>query len=126
MLARVFSAAVLGIDAYVVEVEADITPQIPRFNTVGLPDGAVRESKERVQSAIRNSGFIFPCYILQFQFFRLLKTSEDFITDLKGILHATQCPQRHPLIEQSPSYLLPQRRFGGLAKPGDHLIADLD
>jgi len=60
MLARVFSAAVLGIDAYVVEVEADITPQIPRFNTVGLPDGAVRESKERVQSAIRNSGFIFP------------------------------------------------------------------
>ncbi len=60
MLARVFSAAVLGIDAYIVEVEADITPQIPRFNTVGLPDGAVRESKERVQSAIRNSGFIFP------------------------------------------------------------------
>jgi magnesium chelatase family protein len=60
MLAKVISAAVLGIDAYLVEVEADITAQIPRFSTVGLPEGAVRESKERVQSAIKNCDFIFP------------------------------------------------------------------
>jgi magnesium chelatase family protein len=60
MLAKVISSAVLGIDAYNVEVEADITPQLPAFATVGLPDGAVRESKERVQSAIKNSEFIFP------------------------------------------------------------------
>jgi len=60
MLAKVQSAAVLGIDAYMVEVEADITSQLPAFATVGLPDGAVRESKERVQSAIKNSDFIFP------------------------------------------------------------------
>ena len=60
MLAKIISAAVLGIDAYLVEVEADITAQIPRFSTVGLPEGAVRESKERVQSAIKNSDLIFP------------------------------------------------------------------
>lgn len=60
MLAKITSAAVLGIDAYLVEVEADITAQIPKFSTVGLPEGAVRESKERVQSAIKNSDFIFP------------------------------------------------------------------
>jgi magnesium chelatase family protein len=60
MLAKVLSTAVLGIDAYLVEVEADITSQLPFFATVGLPDGAVRESKERVQSAIKNSDFIFP------------------------------------------------------------------
>jgi len=60
MLAKIYSAAVMGIDAYLVEVEADITAQIPKFSTVGLPEGAVRESKERVQSAIKNSDFIFP------------------------------------------------------------------
>ena len=60
MLAKIISAAVLGVDAYLVEVEADITSQIPKFSTVGLPEGAVRESKERVQSAIKNSDLVFP------------------------------------------------------------------
>ncbi|NIM96856.1 MAG: ATP-dependent protease, partial [candidate division Zixibacteria bacterium] len=60
MLARVLSSAVLGIDAYIVEVEADITPMLPSFATVGLPNEAVKESKERVMSAIKNSDFIFP------------------------------------------------------------------
>lgn len=60
MLAKVLSSAVLGIDAYVVEVETDLFPQLPSFAMVGLPDNAVKESKERVQSAIKNSGFYFP------------------------------------------------------------------
>lgn len=60
MLAKILSSAVLGIDAYLVEVEADITPQLPAFATVGLPDGAVKEAKERVMSAIKNSDFVFP------------------------------------------------------------------
>ena len=60
MLAKVLSSAVLGIDAYVVEVETDLFPQLPSFAIVGLPDNAVKESKERVQSAIKNSGFYFP------------------------------------------------------------------
>jgi magnesium chelatase family protein len=60
MLARVLSSAVLGIDAYIVEVEADITPMLPAFATVGLPNEAVKESKERVMSAIKNSGYLFP------------------------------------------------------------------
>lgn len=60
MLARIFSSAVLGIDAYIVEVEADIVRGLPSFSTVGLPDGAVKESKDRVAAAIKNSGFAFP------------------------------------------------------------------
>jgi magnesium chelatase family protein len=60
MLAKILSSAVLGIDAYTVEVEADITQMLPAFTTVGLPDGAVKESKERVMSAIKNSDFVFP------------------------------------------------------------------
>ncbi|MBI3989971.1 MAG: YifB family Mg chelatase-like AAA ATPase [candidate division NC10 bacterium] len=60
MLAKVLSAAVLGIDAYLVEVEVDLALGLPSFNTVGLPDMAVKESRDRVRAAIKNAGFDFP------------------------------------------------------------------
>ncbi len=60
MLARILSGSILGIEAYMVEVEVDIAQGLPVFTTVGLPDGAVKESKERVKSAIKNSGYEFP------------------------------------------------------------------
>ena len=60
MIAKVLSGGLLGIDAYVIEVEVDISLGLPIFATVGLPDGAVKESKDRVKSAIKNSGFDFP------------------------------------------------------------------
>ena len=61
MLSRVLSSAVLGIDAYIVKVEIDIAERgLPSFSTVGLPDIAVKESKDRVTAAIKNSGFRFP------------------------------------------------------------------
>ncbi|MDY6878977.1 MAG: YifB family Mg chelatase-like AAA ATPase [Desulfatiglans sp.] len=60
MLAKVLSTAVIGIDAYIVEVEVDISQGLPSFATVGLPEGAVRESKERVKAAVKNSGYHFP------------------------------------------------------------------
>jgi len=60
MLAQVRSSAVLGIDAYLVHVEVDVSNGMPSVSIVGLPDAAVNESKERVRSAIRNSGFYFP------------------------------------------------------------------
>jgi magnesium chelatase family protein len=52
--------AVLGIDAFEVAIEADVYEMMPSFTIVGLPDGAVRESRERVLSAIKNCGFEFP------------------------------------------------------------------
>ncbi|MFH2012210.1 MAG: YifB family Mg chelatase-like AAA ATPase [Pseudomonadota bacterium] len=60
MLAKVLSSAILGVDAYKVDVEVDISRGLPSFSTVGLPEGAVRESKERVKSAVKNSGYEFP------------------------------------------------------------------
>jgi magnesium chelatase family protein len=60
MLSKIISSATVGVDAYRVEVETDIQQQIPAFVTVGLPEGAVRESKERVTAAIKNSDFVFP------------------------------------------------------------------
>lgn len=60
MLAKVQSMAVLGIDAFPVGIEADLSEMLPGLTIVGLPDGAVRESRERVMSAIKNCGFEFP------------------------------------------------------------------
>lgn len=60
MLAKVNSMAVVGLDSYPIEVEVDISQGLPALNIVGLPDKAVEESKERVRSAIRNSGANYP------------------------------------------------------------------
>src|SRR5437867_13195532 len=60
MLACLCSAAVVGIDAYPVHIEVDVSHGFPSFTMVGLPDISVRESRDRVRSAIRNSGFEFP------------------------------------------------------------------
>ena len=60
MLARVTAAAVFGIDALPVSVEVDVSPGLPGVTMVGLPDATVRESRDRVRTAIRNSGFPFP------------------------------------------------------------------
>jgi magnesium chelatase family protein len=60
VLASLRSAAVFGVDAYPVHIEVDVAFGLPHFTMVGLPDATVRESRDRVRSAIRNSGFEFP------------------------------------------------------------------
>ncbi len=60
MLAKVNTSAMLGIEAYLVEAEVDISRGLPSFSTVGLPDNAVKESKDRVKAAVKNSGYTFP------------------------------------------------------------------
>ncbi len=60
MLARIKSGALKGVDAYIVEVEVDLAPGLPAFTTVGLPETAVKEAKDRVRAALKNSGYQFP------------------------------------------------------------------
>ena len=57
MLARLSAAAVVGVDAIPVSVEVDVSTGLPGVTMVGLPDATVRESRDRVRTAIRNSGF---------------------------------------------------------------------
>lgn len=59
-LARAWSVALFGVDGLAVEVEADISPGVPGFSLMGLPDAALREAKDRVKAAIRNSGAHWP------------------------------------------------------------------
>lgn len=60
MLARIRSAAVLGVDAYPVDIEVDLNNGLPAFHTVGLPQGAVKEGRERVTAALLNAGYELP------------------------------------------------------------------
>jgi magnesium chelatase family protein len=60
LLARALAGAVLGIDAYMVTVEADVASGLPAIFTVGLPQGAVKEGRERVVAAVQNSGYLVP------------------------------------------------------------------
>src|ERR1700722_5112735 len=61
MLFKTISASVYGVDAYLVEVEVDVgSARMQDLNVVGPPDNAVKESRERIKSALRNCGFEFP------------------------------------------------------------------
>ncbi|MGH9254018.1 MAG: YifB family Mg chelatase-like AAA ATPase [Vicinamibacterales bacterium] len=62
VLASLRSAAVFGVEAYPVHIEVDVSFGLPHFTMVGLPDATVRESRDRVRAAIRNSGFTFPSH----------------------------------------------------------------
>jgi len=60
LIAKTYTCSLLGIDALLVEVEVDLSSGLPYFATVGLPDNIVRESKDRVKTALQNSGYPFP------------------------------------------------------------------
>jgi len=60
VIAKTFSATVLGIDAYLIEVEVDVSVGMSVFNIVGLPDNTIKESRDRILSAVNNSGYSFP------------------------------------------------------------------
>ncbi len=60
MISKITTATIYGIDGIKIDVEVDISLGLPAFNIVGLPEASVKESKERVRSAIKNAGFEFP------------------------------------------------------------------
>lgn len=93
MLARVLSATSFGIDARFVEVEVDVGPGLPSFHIVGLPDNAIQEARERVRSALKNTGFSFPAQRVTVNLAPafLKKTGSDFDLPIAlGILLATK------------------------------------
>lgn len=94
MLSKTLSAAVYGIDGILVTVEVDIAPGLPTLSTVGLPDAAVREARDRVISAIRNSGYDFPIKKITVNLAPAELKKEGTAFDLPiaaGILAASEC-----------------------------------
>ncbi|MEF9951247.1 MAG: YifB family Mg chelatase-like AAA ATPase [Clostridium sp.] len=90
MISSINSVSLHGIDGYTVSVESDVQNGIPIFNMVGLPDAAVKESKERVRVAIKNSGYDFPLgkILINFAPAHLKKEGSHFDLSIAvGILH---------------------------------------
>ena len=117
MLARVLSSAVFGIDAYRVEVEVDIAQGLPTFATVGLPEGAVKESKDRVKAAIKNCGYDFPPRRITVNLAPADIKKEGAAFDLPiaiGILAATETVQKTKLNHYS---ILGELSLDGQVKP---------
>lgn len=117
MLARVLSSAVFGIDAYMVEVEVDISSGLPSYATVGLPEGAVKESKDRVKAAIKNCGYDFPSRRITVNLAPADIKKEGAAFDLPmaiGILTATEIVKRDKLKDY---FILGELSLDGQVKP---------
>lgn len=92
MLSRIMSYGLSGIEGYAVTVEVDVSNGLPSYETVGLPDAVVRESKERVRAALKNSGFSYPASRITVNLAPAELKKEGSLYDLPialGLLEAT-------------------------------------
>ena len=70
MLCKVNSMGLIGLSAYMVTIEVDVSVGMPTFELVGLPDAAVKESRERVRASLKNCGYDFPTLVCHFHIHR--------------------------------------------------------
>jgi magnesium chelatase family protein len=117
LLSKVFSSTVIGIDAFPVEVEVDIMPGLPSFTTVGLPETAVKESKERVKSAIKNSGYAFPDDRITVNLAPAHIKKEGTGFDLPIALGILQATRTIPLEKLDSFFFLGELSLDGRVKP---------
>jgi len=117
MLARILSAALYGIEAYPVEVEVDMAQGLPQFATVGLPEGAVKESKDRVRSAIRNAGFSFPSRRITINLAPADRRKDGAAFDLPMAIGILQAGGLVPEDDGNPYVLLGELSLDGRVKP---------
>ncbi len=117
MLATILSSALHGVEATLVEVEVDVGRGLPQLQIVGLPEAAVRESRERVRSAIRNSGYSFPTERITINLAPADLKKEGCAYDLPialGLLAASGTLPRERLAEQ---VILGELSLDGRVKP---------
>ncbi|MFY9176856.1 MAG: YifB family Mg chelatase-like AAA ATPase [Caldicoprobacterales bacterium] len=117
MLSRVKSGGIFGIDGYIVDVEVDISNGLPVFDIVGLPDLSVRESRERVRAAIKNSGFEFPVKRITVNMAPANTKKEGSAFDLAiaiGILKATE---QIPNVDSFDPLFLGELSLDGTLRP---------
>lgn len=91
MLANAYSAGISGIDGFIVTVECNGQKRIPAFEMVGLPDAAVKEAKERVRTAVVNSGFVFPELMLTVNLAPANKRKEGSALDVSLLVVVMMC-----------------------------------
>lgn len=117
MFAKVYSAATYGIDAIIVEVETHLESQVPSFAIVGLPDSAVKESRERVIAAIKNSGYQFPIKKITINLAPADIKKEGSLYDLPIALSILQASELVQLDNLSDYLILGELSLDGFLRP---------
>ena len=105
MVTTVRSLGLTGIEGYEVRVECDLSNGMPRFDMVGLPDSAVKEARERVRSAIRNSGFCFPSCRITVNLAPARLRKEGTLYDLPILLGILRCAGELPELPQNAAFI---------------------
>lgn len=116
MLARVYSCAVIGLDGVIVEVEVDHRSGLPKTIVVGLPDAAVQESRERVHSAVKNSGFLFPRYHVTVNLAPATVHKAGPVYDLPIALGVLICTEQIPATSLDDSVVLGEMSLDGVVR----------
>ena len=122
MFARVSSVGVFGIDSYMIEIEADVSGGLPSFDIVGLPDTAVKESRDRVRAAIKNCGFKFPTGRITVNLAPANKRKEGAVYDLP-IMLCILAASKQIEIPKDNSIFIGELSLDGQVRPINGLLA---
>jgi magnesium chelatase family protein len=117
MLARISSFGLYGLEAYPVAIETDISPGLPNITVVGLPDNAVKESRERIRAAIKNSGFEFPAQRITINLAPADTKKQGPCYDLAIALGVLAAQRLIPLEALSPYAFLGELSLDGRIQP---------
>jgi len=123
MLVKIASAAVLGLEAYQVEIEIDSSRGLPGQSIVGLPDAAVRESRDRVRAAIENSGFEFPPGYFTINLAPANTRKEGPLYDLPIALGMLLVSEQITAIELADTLVVGELSLDGGVRPVSGLLA---
>ncbi|MBR4910340.1 MAG: YifB family Mg chelatase-like AAA ATPase [Clostridia bacterium] len=122
MFSMVKSVGIFGIDTYMIQIEADVSGGLPSFDIVGLPDTAVKESRDRVRAAIKNSGFKFPAGRITVNLAPADKKKEGAIYDLPIMLSILLASEQIRINEADCAYL-GELSLDGNVRPINGLLA---
>ncbi|OGC05329.1 hypothetical protein A3H38_02690 [candidate division WOR-1 bacterium RIFCSPLOWO2_02_FULL_46_20] len=123
MLVKIASAAVLGLEAYQIEVEVDSSKRLPGQSIVGLPDAAVKESRDRVRAAIENSGFEFPPGYFTINLAPADTKKEGPLYDLPIALGMLAVSEQVPINNLNGEVILGELSLDGTVRPINGVLA---
>lgn len=122
MFARIEGIGLFGLNAYPLEIEADVSGGLPQFDLVGLPDAAVKESRDRVRAAIKNSGFSFPMSRITVNLAPADQKKEGSASDLP-ILLAVLCASEQLKNIPKTAVFLGELSLDGMLRPVNGVLA---
>lgn len=123
MFSMVKSVGIFGIESYMIEAEADVSNGLPSFDVVGLPDAAVKESRDRVRAAVKNCGFKFPTGRITVNLAPADRRKEGAVYDLPILLAVLKASKQIDVAVNSDSVFLGEVSLDGAVRPINGVLA---